>query len=112
MAQHSISINDSTASDDDLLFMELMEFESKQDYVELVFIRVVSVVEIPVMILTLIALCFIIKSRPAASVFVSHLIISDLIQVICILIAAAAEATTSWTQKLYVVYYYSLIAGL
>ncbi len=60
------------------------------------------------MILTLIALCFIIKSRPAASVFVSHLILSDLIQFICLLI----KTVTSWTWKLYGAYYYSLIVGL
>ncbi len=60
------------------------------------------------MILTLIALCFLIKSRPAASVFVSNLILSDLIQVICLLI----KTTTSWTYELYVAYHYSLIVGL
>ncbi|XP_058627115.1 ovarian cancer G-protein coupled receptor 1-like [Onychostoma macrolepis] len=108
MAQHNTSINDSTASDSHLLlFKELTE---KQLYAESVFIRVLSVIEIPVMILTLIGLCFIIKSRPAASVFVSNLILSDLIQVICMLIAAVAA--TSWTQKLYVAYHYSLIASL
>ncbi len=101
MAQHNISINDSTVSD------KLMEL-SKQDYAELVFIRVLSVIEIPVMILTLIGLCFIVKSRPAASVFVSNLILSDLIQVICLL----KRAATSWTWKLSGAYLYSLIAGL
>ncbi len=108
MAQRNISINDSTASDDDLLFRELMKFMRKQKYADLVFIRVLSVIEIPVMILTLIALCFLIKFRPAASVFVSNLILSDLIQVICLLLIAA----TSWTKKLTGAYNYSLIAGL
>ncbi len=80
----------------------------KQDYAERVFIWIVSVIEIPVMILTLIALCFLIKSRPAASVFVSNLIFSVLIQVICMLISTV----TSWTRNLYGAYIYSLIAGL
>ncbi|XP_058628890.1 ovarian cancer G-protein coupled receptor 1-like [Onychostoma macrolepis] len=105
MAQHNISINDSTASDHDLL----QHGTWKSDYAELVFIRVLSVVEIPVMILTLIGLCFIIKSRHAVSVFVSNLILSDLIQVICLLIAAS---TTSSTRNLTVEYYYSLMVGL
>ncbi|XP_058627774.1 mas-related G-protein coupled receptor member A5-like [Onychostoma macrolepis] len=104
MAQHNISINDSTASDDDLL----MEFISKYYYAERVFIWILSVVEIPVMILTLIGLCFIIKSRPAASVFVSNLILSDLIQVICILIAAANSLPYNLSRA----YLYSLITGL
>ncbi len=108
MAQHNISINGSTAADDDLFDMEWRKFRRKQDYAEPVFIWIVSVIEIPVMILTLIGLCFIIKSRPAASVFVSHLIRSDLIQIICMLIAA----TTSRTEKLSGAYNYSLIAGL
>ncbi len=38
----------------------------KKDYADSVFVCVLSVVEIPGMILTLIALCFLIKSRPAA----------------------------------------------
>ncbi len=37
-----------------------------------------------------------------------HLILSDLVQVICLLISTA----TSWTQKQYGPYHYSLIAGL
>ncbi len=76
MAQHSISINGSTAADDDLFDMEWRKFRRKQDYAEPVFIWIVSVIEIPIMILTLIGLRFIIKSWPAASVFVSHLILS------------------------------------
>ncbi|RXN19672.1 hypothetical protein ROHU_025545 [Labeo rohita] len=65
MAENNIIINDSTNSDDDLLYFAF-EYE--------------MVIEIPVMILTLIALSFLIKSRPAASVIVSNLIFSDLIQ--------------------------------
>ncbi len=103
MAQRNISFNGSTAAVD-LFDMEWRKFRRKQDYAEPVFIWIVSVIEFPVMILTLIALCFI-KSRPAASVFVSHLIHSDLIQNICMLIAA----TTSRTEKLPGAYNYSLI---
>ncbi|XP_043085171.1 type-1 angiotensin II receptor-like [Puntigrus tetrazona] len=111
MAQLNISINDSAASDDDLLFRNLMELQSThfmEGYPELIYIRVLSVIEILVMILTLIALCFIIKSRPAAAVFVSNLILSDLVQVISILIAA----TISWHERLVPAYNYSLMVGL
>ncbi len=108
MGQHNTSINNSTGSHYNLFDTECRKFIRKQEYAEPVFIWIVSVIEIPVMILTLIALCFIIKSRPAASVFVSHLILSDLIQVICMLIAA----TTSWTQKVIGAYLYSLMVGL
>ncbi len=108
MAQRNISINDSTGSHYDLFLKEWGKLIWTQNYAESVFVWVLSVVEIPVMILTLIALCFIIKSRPAASVFVSHLILSDLIQFICLLI----KTVTSWTWKLYGAYYYSLIVGL
>ncbi len=66
--QHNVSINDSTASDSRLLFMEWEKFVRKQEYAELVFSCVLSVIEIPVLILTLIALCFIIKTQPAVSV--------------------------------------------
>ncbi|XP_058622596.1 mas-related G-protein coupled receptor member A5-like [Onychostoma macrolepis] len=113
MAQHNTSINDSTASESRLLlFWELFKLISKQD-AELVFVRVLSVIEIPVMILTLIGLCFIIKSRPAASVFISNLILSDLIQVICMLIAVVeTKTTTSWTHTWIGAYLYSLITGL
>ncbi|XP_043085165.1 lysophosphatidic acid receptor 6-like [Puntigrus tetrazona] len=111
MAQLNISINDSAASDEDLLFRKWMELENilfQECYPELVYIRVLSVIEISAMILTLIALCFIIKSRPAASVFVSNLILSDLVQVISILIAA----TISWKGMLLAAYNYSLMVGL
>ncbi|XP_058627629.1 mas-related G-protein coupled receptor member A5-like [Onychostoma macrolepis] len=99
MEQHNISIG---------INEEWENFLRKQDYAYFVFVSVLSVVEIPVMILTLIALCFIIKSRPAASVFVSHLILSDLIQVIYMLIKTAI----SRSYKLYTAYFYSLIVGL
>ncbi len=105
---HNISINGSTASDYHLFLKEWRKFIRKQEYAEPVFIWIVSVIEIPVMILTLIALCFIIKSRPAASVFVSNLIFSVLIQVICMLISTV----TSWTQNLYGAYIYSVMVGL
>uniref|UniRef100_A0A9J7Y1Y1 G-protein coupled receptors family 1 profile domain-containing protein n=2 Tax=Cyprinus carpio carpio TaxID=630221 RepID=A0A9J7Y1Y1_CYPCA len=103
MAQHNISINDSTGSDYDW-----STFFWKQSYAKSAFVWFLSVVEIPVMILTLIALCFLVKSRPAASVFVSQLILSDLLQVICILIGTA----NSWTIDLINAYLYSLIVGL
>uniref|UniRef100_A0A672M4C5 G-protein coupled receptors family 1 profile domain-containing protein n=1 Tax=Sinocyclocheilus grahami TaxID=75366 RepID=A0A672M4C5_SINGR len=110
MAQHNISINNSTESD-------YISNSTGSDYshiwkvynAQFPFIWVISVIEIPIMILTLIALCFLIKSHRAASVFVSHLILSDLIQVICMLIAAAK---TIWTWELKGAYCYSLIAGL
>ncbi|XP_058627118.1 ovarian cancer G-protein coupled receptor 1-like [Onychostoma macrolepis] len=103
MAQHNISINGSTASNE-----EWRKLIWKQYYAQLVFVRVLSVIEIPIMILTLIALCFLVKSRPAASVFVSHLILSDLIQVICMLISTE----TSWPYERSNAYLYSLIVGL
>ncbi len=107
MAQHNTSINDSTGSHE-FSQREWRKFLRKLPYAEFVYVCVLSVIEIPVMILTLIALCSLIKSRPAASAFVSQLILSDLIQIICMLIAA----TTSWTKNLYGAYNYSLIVGL
>ncbi len=52
--------------------------DTKVEIVEAVFIWIVSLFEIPVVCLTLFALCFLIKSHHAASVYVIHLILSDL----------------------------------
>ncbi len=53
----------------------------KVEVVEAVFIWILSLFEIPVVCLTLFALCFLIKSHRAASVYVMHLILSDLLQI-------------------------------
>ncbi len=53
----------------------------KVEVVEVMFIWIVSLFEIPVVCLTLFALCFLIKSHHAASVYVIHLILSDLLQI-------------------------------
>ncbi|XP_043085138.1 proto-oncogene Mas-like [Puntigrus tetrazona] len=107
MGQHNISINDSTGSDYDH-FSKRRDLYRKKDAANVVFVWILSVIEIPVMILTLIALCFLVKSRPAASVFISHLILSDLIQVMCMLIGT----TISWSYELVGPYRYCLVVGL
>ncbi|XP_043085054.1 mas-related G-protein coupled receptor member A5-like [Puntigrus tetrazona] len=103
MEQQNISINDLTESD----YSEWGLFVWKQADAERIFVWILSVIEIPVMILTLIALCFLVKSRPAASVFISHLILSDLIQVGCLL-----AKTISYALRRVIVHHYSLVVGL
>ncbi|XDV26362.1 hypothetical protein PO909_030106, partial [Leuciscus waleckii] len=73
---------------------------------------IISAIEIPIMILTLFALCALIKSHRSTPVFVIHLILSDLIQIICRLtwtIKRSGGATITYALN---AYYYSLIAGL
>lgn len=87
---------------------KLVTFHAKQSMAESFFIWVISVIEIPIMLLTLFALCLLIKSNRIASVYVINLIFSDLIQIICILLF-----TTKFdSDELIGVYYYLLIAGL
>ncbi|KAK9980431.1 hypothetical protein ABG768_000039 [Culter alburnus] len=78
------------------------------------YFQIISAIEIPLMILTLVALCALIKSQRSAPVFVIHLILSDLIQVICMLMM-----TSNWLHEVFIVrlylfsaYFYSLIAGV
>ncbi|XP_048051491.1 mas-related G-protein coupled receptor member X1-like [Megalobrama amblycephala] len=78
------------------------------------YFRILSVIEIPVMILTLVALCAVIKSQRSAPVFVIHLILSDFIQIICKLMI-----TSEWIREVDAIFPilpdafdYSLIAGL
>ncbi|KAA0707401.1 hypothetical protein E1301_Tti023088 [Triplophysa tibetana] len=63
----------------------VLVFQEKQPFARSVFVWTLSVVEIPIMLFSLYALCFLIKSR-TASVFVIHLILSDLIQLICLIL--------------------------
>ncbi len=59
------------------------------------------------MLLTLFALCFLIKSHHAAPVYVIQLILSDVAQIICSL------SSTKWTSdQLDITFIYSLIVGL
>ncbi len=60
---------------------------SRAEHAESVFIWILCIIEIPVVLLTLFALCFLIKSNRAASVYVIHLILSDLLQIILVLIS-------------------------
>ncbi|KAK9978998.1 hypothetical protein ABG768_012445 [Culter alburnus] len=76
-------------------------------FAESLFIWIISVVEIPIMILTLVALCALIKSQRSASVFVIHLVLSDLIQIICMLMK-----TIERSSKQQNAYDYSLIASV
>ncbi|XDV26398.1 hypothetical protein PO909_030128 [Leuciscus waleckii] len=68
---------------------------------------IISAIEIPIMILTLFALCALIKSNRSTPVFVIHLILSDLIQIICRL---TFTITRSWDA--YIAYVYSCIVGV
>ncbi len=65
---------------------KLVTFHARQSVAESLFIWVISVIEIPIMLLTLFALCVLIKSNRIASVYVINLIFSDLVQIICILL--------------------------
>ncbi|XP_048019550.1 mas-related G-protein coupled receptor member A5-like [Megalobrama amblycephala] len=102
--------------DEEELLHELNEFDKKHDIAASLFIWVISAIEIPIMILTLVALCALIKSQRSAPVFVIHLILSDLIQIICIIMK-----TIDFTPEVYIgfklyiffrAYHYSLIAGV
>ncbi|KAK9979001.1 hypothetical protein ABG768_012448 [Culter alburnus] len=116
--EQNTSINGSTGVnfDEEELWHERWEYYRKHDIAAPLFVWIISVVEIPVMILTLVALCALIKSQRSAPVFVIHLILSDLIQIICMIMK-----TIDWTPevhyafKLYIffrAYHYSLIAGV
>ncbi|XDV26360.1 hypothetical protein PO909_030104, partial [Leuciscus waleckii] len=70
-------------------------------------IWIISAIEIPIMILTLFALCALIKSNRSTPVFVIHLILSDLIQIICKIMM-----TITWSWKAFMAYFYSLLVGL
>ncbi|XDV26403.1 hypothetical protein PO909_030133 [Leuciscus waleckii] len=85
----------------------MREFLWKLDSTDSFIIRIISSIEIPVMILTLFALCALIKSNRSTPVFVIHLILSDLIQIICRL---TFTFTRSWDA--YIAYWYSLIVGV
>ncbi|XP_057217494.1 ovarian cancer G-protein coupled receptor 1-like [Triplophysa rosa] len=97
MTDYNITNNQSDRSNDshsskELFGLERQEMElswsfwHKKSFARSVFVWTLSVVEIPIMLLTLYAMCFLIKSRRAASVFVIHLILSDLIQMICLIL--------------------------
>ncbi|XP_039526178.1 mas-related G-protein coupled receptor member A5-like [Pimephales promelas] len=86
---------------------QMREFYRKLDAAEPIIFRTIAGIEIVVMILTLCALCALLKSQRSTPVFVIHLILSDLIQIICILtwtVTGSGDADNA--------YYYSLIAGL
>ncbi|KAA0707398.1 hypothetical protein E1301_Tti023085 [Triplophysa tibetana] len=119
MTEHNITnnqsdrANSSNVSDDLFSFMSPKErelyksFQDKQSFARSVFIWILSVVEIPIMLLTLYALCCLIKSHRTASVFVIHLILSDLIQLICVILMTWEE-----TRILSSAHFYSLIVGV
>ncbi len=86
----------------------IMNNTSKVENVEAVFIWIVSLFEIPVVCLTLFALCFLIKSHRAASVYVIHLILSDMLQIGFIIVLTTELATPA----LWSAYKYCLVVGL
>uniref|UniRef100_A0A8C2EXF2 G-protein coupled receptors family 1 profile domain-containing protein n=1 Tax=Cyprinus carpio TaxID=7962 RepID=A0A8C2EXF2_CYPCA len=85
-----------------------MNQTDKIENAEAVFIWIVSFFGIPIICLTLFALCFLIKSHRAASVYVIHLILSDLLQIgfINVLTTELARAAL-WSA-----YKYCLVVGL
>ncbi len=87
---------------------KLVTFHARQSVAESLFIWVISVIEIPIMLLTLFALCVLIKSNRIASVYVINLIFSDLVQIICILLFT----TKLDSAELMKAYDFFLIAGL
>ncbi|KAA0707402.1 hypothetical protein E1301_Tti023089 [Triplophysa tibetana] len=82
-------------------------FLEKQSFARSVFVWILSVVEIPIMLFSLYALCCLIKSQRTASVFVIHLILSDLIQLICVILM-----TWERTFMLLAAYLYTVIVGV
>ncbi|KAK9979000.1 hypothetical protein ABG768_012449 [Culter alburnus] len=116
--EQNTSFNGSTGVNYDSERMR-WEFYMKLVFAESLFVWIISVIEIPVMILTLVALCALIKSQRSAPVFVIHLILSDLIQIICMLMMTIKRTPALQELfneiKLYIMvsaYFYSLIAGL
>lgn len=81
---------------------------TKVDPAEAVFIWIVCIFEFPVILLTLFALFFLIKSHRASSVYVIHLILSDLLQIGLILTLTTELANV----RLWSAYKYCLTAGL
>ncbi|XDV30419.1 hypothetical protein PO909_033345 [Leuciscus waleckii] len=81
---------------------------NKVDHAEAVFIWILCIIEIPVVLLTLFALCFLIKSHRAASVYVINLILSDLLQIGFIFVLTTNLANAA----LWSAYKYCLIVGL
>ncbi|KAK9980432.1 hypothetical protein ABG768_000040 [Culter alburnus] len=78
------------------------------------YFRIISAIEIPVMILTLVALCALIKSQRSAPVFVIHLILSDFIQIICKLMITSEliREVDAIFPILSVAHFYSMMVGL
>ncbi|XDV31526.1 hypothetical protein PO909_002517 [Leuciscus waleckii] len=89
----------------------MMEFVRKLESAQPLIIWIISSIEILIMILTLFALFALIKSNRSTPVFVIHLILSDLIQIICRL-THSFTGSCSWSWAAYNAYWYSLIAGL
>ncbi|XP_050978652.1 psychosine receptor-like [Labeo rohita] len=89
-------------------YKKLINFYAKYPLAQSLYIWVILVIEVPITLLTLFALCVLIKSNRIASVYVINLIFSDLIQIICI----SLLPTKDDSDDLMGVYYYSLIAGL
>ncbi|KAK9978997.1 hypothetical protein ABG768_012444 [Culter alburnus] len=116
--EQNTSINGSTGVNDHNEWMhQEMEFFRKLDFVKPLFVWIISIIEIPVMILTLVALCALIKSQRSASVFVIHLILSDLIQIICMLMMTIEwpedlDGAINLLYKWKSAYFYSLMAGV
>ncbi|XDV26415.1 hypothetical protein PO909_030143, partial [Leuciscus waleckii] len=86
---------------------QMREFLWKLYSADPLIIMIISAIEIPIMILTLFALCALIKSNRSTPVFVIHLILSDLIQIICRLTHTITES-----EDAKITYMYSLIVGL
>lgn len=104
----SISINASAQLNETTEDEELQNFWAKQAIADSVFIWIISVIEVPLMLLTQFALCFLIKSHHAASVYVINLILSDLIQMVFVILSTRY----SWTDQLWAAHEYSVIVGL
>lgn len=93
---------------DELNKSHIVNNPDKVQHAEAVFIWIVCLFEMPVVLLTLFALCFFIKSHSAALVYVIHLILSDLLQICFILVLTTELANaTLWSA-----YKYCLIVGL
>ncbi|XP_039505815.1 proto-oncogene Mas-like [Pimephales promelas] len=118
MAELNASINGSTGGDyyinrstggdiKDEWSRQMNEFLNKLDDAQQLIIWIISPIEIVIMILTLCALCALLKSQRSTPVFVIHLILSDLIQIICKLIWSFTKS-----RELNKAYIYGFIAGL
>ncbi|XP_051736262.1 ovarian cancer G-protein coupled receptor 1-like [Ctenopharyngodon idella] len=119
MTEQNTSINGSTGVNNDEESIDVRnELFREKMFADPLFIWIISVIEIPIMILSLFTLCALIKSRRASSVFVGQLILSDLIQIICMLMITIIELPDDLEEVLDLIeqwrdaYYYSLIVGL